>query len=59
MNSIYFAKNALLIRRSLVRAQVEEPLELDTNQALSGDPAECFFFGWVISGLGIRARGYY
>ena len=26
MNSIYFAKNALLIRRSLVRAQVEEPI---------------------------------
>ncbi len=26
MNSIYFTKNALLIRRSLVRAQVGEPI---------------------------------
>ena len=41
MNSIYFAKNALLIRRSLVRAQVEEPNLKPRHRKMTG--LFCFF----------------
>ena len=43
MNSIYFAKNALLIRRSLVRAQVEEPEYLMKSKTC--EKSQAFFLG--------------
>jgi len=50
------AATGVVIRRSLVRAQVEEPEYLVREQALSGEPAECFFLGggrYQGSGVGI------